>query len=90
MLKTLYDHFVILYKPIAPKNPALASEHALRQEEEVYKKSNKLSYRNVGLYQDFNCSDRDAIFPGRHKLCCCIEATTITRFGFSYFRWHGR
>lgn len=47
MLKTLYDHFVILYKPIAPKNPALASEHALRQEEEVYKKSNKMSYRNA-------------------------------------------
>lgn len=62
MLKTLYDHFVVLYKPIASRNPALASEHAVRQEEEVYKKSNKMSYRNVGLYQGTNCSDYDATF----------------------------
>ncbi|KAH9482740.1 RNA exonuclease 1-like protein [Psilocybe cubensis] len=47
MLKTLYEHFVILYKSILSTNPSLASEHALRQEDEVYKKSTKLTYRNA-------------------------------------------
>ncbi|KAI0750713.1 Rexo1 protein [Daedaleopsis nitida] len=47
MLKTLYDHFVILYENILRNNPTLASEHALKQEEEVYQKSNKLTYRNA-------------------------------------------
>ncbi|KAG6873752.1 hypothetical protein C0995_011571 [Termitomyces sp. Mi166 len=47
MLKTLYDHFVVLYHPILPKNPTLASQHALKQEEEIYKKSSKLTYRNA-------------------------------------------
>ena len=47
MLKSLYDHFVILYEKILPTNPTLASEHALKQEQEVYAKSNKLTYRNV-------------------------------------------
>ncbi|KAF9247301.1 ribonuclease H-like protein [Melanogaster broomeanus] len=47
MLKSLYDHFVILYESILPTNPTLASEHSLRQEEEVYKKSTKLTYRNA-------------------------------------------
>lgn len=49
MLKTLYDHFIVLYRSIHPSNPSLASEHALRQEEEVYKKSTKLTYRNVSM-----------------------------------------
>ncbi|PPQ68000.1 hypothetical protein CVT26_007363 [Gymnopilus dilepis] len=47
MLKTLYDHFVVLYRAILPSNPSLASDHALKQEEEVYKKSTKLTYRNA-------------------------------------------
>ncbi|KAI0375608.1 ribonuclease H-like protein [Pilatotrama ljubarskyi] len=47
MLKTLYDHFVILYEKILPANPTLAAEHALKQEEEVYSKSTKLTYRNA-------------------------------------------
>lgn len=47
MVKTLYDHYVVLYQNILPSNPILASEHALRQEEEVYKKSTKLTYRNA-------------------------------------------
>ncbi|PPQ99066.1 hypothetical protein CVT24_003626 [Panaeolus cyanescens] len=47
MLKTLYDHFVTLYKQILPTNPTLATEHALRQEEEVYSQSTKLTYRNA-------------------------------------------
>ncbi|KAJ7047275.1 ribonuclease H-like domain-containing protein [Mycena alexandri] len=45
MLKTLYDHFAILYEAILPANPSIASEDALRQEDEIYKKSNKQSYR---------------------------------------------
>ncbi|KAG1892366.1 ribonuclease H-like protein [Suillus subluteus] len=47
MLKTLYEHFVVLYDTILPLNPTLASEHALRQEEQVYTKSTKLTYRNA-------------------------------------------
>lgn len=47
MVKNLYDHFVILYEAIIPTNPTLAADHALRQEEEVYKKSTKFTYRNV-------------------------------------------
>ncbi|KAH9853502.1 Rexo1 protein [Lenzites betulinus] len=47
MLKNLYDHFVILYEHILAANPTLAAEHALKQEEEVYKKSSKLTYRNA-------------------------------------------
>lgn len=49
MLKTLYDHFVVLYKAILPDNPLLASEHALKQEEDVYKLSTKFTYRNASL-----------------------------------------
>ncbi|TFK91509.1 Rexo1 protein [Polyporus arcularius HHB13444] len=47
MLKTMYDHFVVLYEKINPANPTLAAEHALKQEEEVYQKSSKLTYRNA-------------------------------------------
>ncbi|KAG5648975.1 hypothetical protein DXG03_000324 [Asterophora parasitica] len=47
MLKTLYDHFLVLYHPILPKSPTIAADHALAQEEEVYKKSSKLTYRNA-------------------------------------------
>jgi hypothetical protein len=47
MLKSLHDHFVVLYDAIAVTNPTLATDHALRQEEEVYKQTSKLTYRNV-------------------------------------------
>lgn len=47
MVKNLYEHFTVLYNAILPSNPTLASEHALRQEDEVYKKSTKLTYKNV-------------------------------------------
>ncbi|KAL0566277.1 RNA exonuclease 3 [Marasmius crinis-equi] len=47
MLKTLYDHFVILYERILPTNPSLASEHALKQEGEIYSKSGKSTYRHA-------------------------------------------
>jgi len=47
MLKTLYDHFVVLYHKILPLNPSLAADHALKQEAEVYQKSTKTTYRIV-------------------------------------------
>jgi RNA exonuclease 1 len=47
MLKNLYDHFVVLYEKILPANPSLATEHALKQEQEVYSQSTKATYRNV-------------------------------------------
>ncbi|KAJ2930242.1 hypothetical protein H1R20_g6921, partial [Candolleomyces eurysporus] len=37
MVKKLHEHFVTLYEPIHKANPTLAAEHALKQEEEVYK-----------------------------------------------------
>ncbi|KAI5124909.1 hypothetical protein M0805_007337 [Coniferiporia weirii] len=47
MLKTLYETFANLYSNILVNNPSLASEHALLQEQEVYEKSTKLTYRNA-------------------------------------------
>ncbi|KAJ4481644.1 Rexo1 protein [Lentinula edodes] len=47
MLKTLYDHFMVLYDKILISYPNLASEHALKQEQEVYAASNKFTYRNA-------------------------------------------
>ena len=49
MLKSLHDHFVVLYEDLLPSNPTLASEHALRQEEQVHKNSTKFTYRNVRI-----------------------------------------
>ncbi|KAN0097510.1 Ribonuclease H-like domain containing protein [Tylopilus felleus] len=47
MLKSVYDHFVVLYENILPSNPTLATEHALRQEAYVYRNSTKLTYRHA-------------------------------------------
>jgi len=47
MLKSLYDHFAVLYNAVLPQNPSLASEHALRQEQEIYERTTKSTYRNV-------------------------------------------
>lgn len=48
MLTTLYEHFRNLYELLLPTNPSLAGEHALEQELDVYNKSSKFTYRNVG------------------------------------------
>lgn len=48
MVKLLWEHFKVLYQNIVDRNPTLPAEHALAQEEEVYKKATKLTYRNVG------------------------------------------
>ncbi|KAF5322365.1 hypothetical protein D9619_000791 [Psilocybe cf. subviscida] len=47
MLKTLYEHFVTLYSRILSSNATIASEHAVRQEDEVYKRSTKVTYRHA-------------------------------------------
>ncbi|KAH9977779.1 ribonuclease H-like domain-containing protein [Lactifluus volemus] len=47
MLKSLYDHFLVLYESILPQNPSLASEHSLRQEQEIYERTTKSTYRNT-------------------------------------------
>ncbi|KAH9844275.1 ribonuclease H-like protein [Rhodofomes roseus] len=47
MLQQLFQHYAVLYENILAQNPTLASEHALRQEEEVYSKSSKFTYRNA-------------------------------------------
>lgn len=47
MLQQLFQHYCILYEDVLKSNPSVASEHALRHEEEVYHKSNKFTYRNV-------------------------------------------
>jgi RNA exonuclease 1 len=47
MLKSLYDHFAVLYDALLPQNPSLASEHALRQEQEIYERTTNSTYRNV-------------------------------------------
>ena len=54
MLQQLYQHYCILYESILKSDPALASEHALRHEEEVYRKSNKFTYRNVRIPRDIH------------------------------------
>jgi len=59
MLKSLYNHFVVLYHKILPTNPTIASEHSLRQEQEVYEKSNKLSYRNAVISSIASLKRRD-------------------------------
>jgi len=51
MLKSLYDHFVVLYNAVLPQNPSLASEHALRQEQEIYDRTTKSTYRNVIIFR---------------------------------------
>ncbi|KAI0318701.1 hypothetical protein OF83DRAFT_1056421 [Amylostereum chailletii] len=47
MLQNLYDHFVVLYDAVLPQQPGIAAEHALRQEEEIYTRSSKVTYRNA-------------------------------------------
>lgn len=64
MLQQLFQHYCILYESILKSNPTLASEHALRHEEEVYHKSNKFTYRNV-------CVPRVACHIGEGTLTNC-------------------
>jgi len=47
LLKSIYDHFAVLYHALFSQNPTLASEHALRQEQEIYDRTTKATYRNT-------------------------------------------
>lgn len=46
-MKSLWEHFKVLYENIMDRNPTIAAEHTLAQEDEVYKKATKLTYRNA-------------------------------------------
>ncbi|KAI0773440.1 Rexo1 protein [Irpex lacteus] len=50
MLKSLYEHFKVLYEQITDKNPTLAAEHSLKQEEEVYAQTTKTTYRHAVIH----------------------------------------
>ena len=47
MVTLLYNNFLTLYDQVLAQQPSLASEHAIRQENEIYTRSSKLTYRNV-------------------------------------------
>ena len=47
MVTLLYNNFLTLYDHVLAQQPSLASEHAIRQENEIYTRSSKLTYRNV-------------------------------------------
>lgn len=76
MLKTIFDHYSVLYELILPAYPTLASEHALRQEEEVYKVSTKFTYRNVGPPVTPLILDIHKYTPGCHHYCCFVETAS--------------
>lgn len=73
MIKTLYEKFSALYSDILTSNPTLASEHALAQEQEVYEKSNKVTYRTVStlLLDSFFSAQRS--ITGNHSICSSSE-----------------
>ena len=70
MVKNLYEHLKVLYQDILDKNPTLAAEHALRQEQEVYEKVNKLTYRNVCVFIYSCISVTFSSSPGRDTMHC--------------------
>jgi hypothetical protein len=76
MLKSLYEHFKVLYEYICEKNPTLAAEHSLRQEEEVYNKSTKLTYRNVRPPRPLLTPYLLITYTGCHFLYSLSQATT--------------
>lgn len=49
MLSTLYKVFLELYRKFHQDHPELAHRHAVQQEEEIYAKTNKISYKNVSF-----------------------------------------
>lgn len=80
MLKTLYDHFLVLYDTILPTNPTIASEHALRQEDEIYQQASKTSYRNVYLVSASIATKRYSHFvAGNDTVGSFAQETRYTR-----------
>ncbi len=80
MLKTLYDHFAVLYRKILPSNPSLAADHALKQEEEVYKKSTKTTYRNVCIVFPSTSVTQQPHLTGGDPMRSNIKATSHSYF----------
>ena len=48
LLVAMYEQFRTLYTSLLVLDPSLPARHALAQEVEVYEKSTKTTYRNVG------------------------------------------
>lgn len=86
MLKSLYDHFVVLYNAILPQNPSLASDHALRQEQEIYERTTKPTYRNVILSR-LVLTAGSLIFSDRYHLYRLAQETRSTNVACSPLCW---
>ena len=89
MLKSLYDHFVVLYNAILPQNPSLASDHALRQEQEIYERTTKPTYRNVILSR-LVLAAGNLIFSDRYHLYRLSQETRSANIACSPLCWHRR
>lgn len=88
MLKLLYDHFVVLYNSVLPQNPSLASDHALRQEEEIYGRTSKATYKNVIISRLDLTAAGSLTFPDRYHLYCHSQETRSTNVPGSRLYWH--
>jgi hypothetical protein len=88
MLKLLYDHFVVLYNAILPQNPSLASEHALREEQEIYDRTTKPTYRNVILFHLVLAAAGSLTLSDRQNLHCLSQETPIANIPCARLRWH--
>ncbi len=88
MLKSLYDHFVALYDAVLPQNPSLASEHALREEEEIYERTSKSTYRNVIIFRLVLTATRSLTFSYRHHLHCLPQESPFANIPHSSLSWH--
>jgi hypothetical protein len=89
MLNFLYDGFVFLYDAIIPQNRSLASEHALRQEQEIYERTTKSTYPNVILFRLVLATSSSLTFSDRQDLYCLSQATRppdISHPPFSRYR----
>lgn len=90
LLKSLYDHFVVLYDAILPQQPSLASEHALRQEEEVYARTTKATYRNVGPPIHLPRCCHSAVYTGRHIMHRISQISSPPYIHLTPLSWHFR
>jgi hypothetical protein len=90
MLKSLYDHFVMLYNAVLPQNPSLASDHALRQEQEIYGRTMKETYRNVIISRLVLAAAGSLTISDRYHLHCRSQETCSSNVPCSSLHWHGR
>ncbi len=88
MLKSIYDHFVVLYNSVLPQNPSLASDHALRQEEEIYERTTKATYRNVILSRLVLTAAGSLTFSDHYHLYCRSQETRSANVLGSPLYWH--